>query len=422
MKPFIFFAAIFFATAAVAQISDKPDPNIIFSETFKDNTNKWPISTNGLAIYMRYKESYLMENTDDKPLLVTIPVKNPLHDYGVSVCARHISGVKNDGFGLFFGGSDNENGYVFLIASTGYYKVNRYTNNAYQELIPWTVHPSISKKDSGLNIMKVKVSDKENAISFYNNGKLLNTISGYKMYGSKLGLMKIKNQRVQFDDLEVQKELYMEFDEYLAGSDDANYWDDFFGKWEEDKIPLKEIIKYDFSTDKNQGWSFDTLHTKIKNGTMSITSEKDKQFTAGIKIYPKQRMDYAVEVDVKHTSGVQNAAYGVFIGDGNLKNDITFFISNNGMFKMMHGDSSLTKWIKHSDIKTGENAVNHVEINKSSAGYKFYVNDHLLYTYTFNDVNYYRKLKAFLVATQAQTIEFDNLKISGIYEQPMYVD
>lgn len=423
MKYIIFSAVILFSSAAFAQNSSKSDANIIFNETFEDNANNWPTSTIGPAVYMIVKGAYVMENTDDKDCLVTIPVNNPMSDFVVSVNAEHISGKQNVGYGLFFGGSDNTNGYVFEIAATGFYKIYRYTHNVYEELVPWTANTEIAKGDSRLNIIKIKVSEKKNSMTFYINDTYLKSISSFKVFGSKLGFTKSKNQRVKFDNLELQKkDAFIELSEYLFDSSNLNRDDVWGGNLKTINKDTLKVFHTDNFSGKVYGWSYDTLHTKISNDKMITTSEKDQDWSAEKSINPDLSFDYAVAIDTKHIAGTQTSPYGITIGGEQNKDDISFFIANNGFFIILHGDSAICKWTKNENINMGENSLNHLDIYKSKTAYSFYANGKLLYTYTFNPDFKYRRLHVLLEVTQAQTIEFDNFTVRGVYKQPMYVD
>ena len=420
MKTSILFILSFFTSSFFAQVSITTDPNIIFKESFKDNSNNWPINSTGSSTYIIKDGNYVMENKGEEKTLVAIAVNKPLSDYLIGVNMDHVSGVQNSGYGLFFGGSDTKNGYVFEFSAEGKYRFYRLTNNIEEEIIPWIENRAINKGNSRSNSLKIKIDGKSNIMEFYINDLFLKSFNQYKMLGNKFGFITTKSQRVKFHNLEFQKK--DEFLEDLKGIVDAES-DGFLSEFDKydkifNKTPLKTIDSTNFEG-KLSGWSFDDLHTKLNNGKMIITSDKGKKYSATTFIYPKVSVDFAVAIDTKHIAGNLEASYGIMIGY--KEKNITFYISANGYFNILQGENQVSKWTKNENIHTGNNAENHLSINKSDSGYEFYVNDKLIYTSSFDEFSRYSTMQVYLMVSHEQTVEFDNLKVSGTYQGPMFV-
>jgi hypothetical protein len=184
------------------QTSVKNQQPLIFSEYFNNNNNQWPTNSVGEATFSLRDGRYIMENTNGKSNLVSIGIKNTPENYSISVSAIHISGIINEGYGLWFGAKDNYNGYVFAIMEDKY-SIYEFVNNKFHEIIRWKPTGYLKNENNQQNILKVDVI--EDIMRFYINGVYIKELKGYEPYGKKFGMIQLGNQKVGFDDILINK-------------------------------------------------------------------------------------------------------------------------------------------------------------------------------------------------------------------------
>ena len=104
----------------------------------------------------------------------------------VEVDATKIGGPDDNGFGLVFGYQDGDNFYRYEIASDGYYRLGKYVNNEWVELIPWTETDQLNLGNA-TNTIAAEMSG--GTISLYANDSLLGSTRDSSFSSGDVGLV-----------------------------------------------------------------------------------------------------------------------------------------------------------------------------------------------------------------------------------------
>ena len=152
--------------------------------------------------YLVYNGKLIVGSEDSITYNVCIPVViNTKGNYSISVTATHTNGVDDMAYGLFFGGTDVNNYFSFVISNNGSFRVSKNTLNQYTELVKWTYSPVINKGNYTDNILQV--TKEGTNWNFFINGKLVTNLPAQSFLGNQTGVTKRSNQRIEFDDYKI---------------------------------------------------------------------------------------------------------------------------------------------------------------------------------------------------------------------------
>lgn len=163
----------------------------VFSESFKNNHNKWneinsfehlaAILKDGYFIRNRYNEQYFI--TDKQIKFDTDS------NFVIETTIKKKAGINRDGFGLSWGRKNGHNAYSFTLASNGSFDIGKWDEDKWVYLV--------SKKcefiNRGKKENKLKVEKKGDIYNFYINDKWVETKPAEPIEGSKVGYI-IYNQ------------------------------------------------------------------------------------------------------------------------------------------------------------------------------------------------------------------------------------
>ncbi len=178
---------------------------IIFQDNFDNNVNGWIIEDNNNAALQIQTGAYIFENKRNDNSYVTSMRFNNFStsdmNFGIEVSIEKISGVDSYGYGLIFG-KDSQNYYVFYIASNGHYAIAENINGITSPIIPWK-KTSISNTGNSTNQLLVKKNG--DITRFYINNKYVDEVSNLYYYGSTIGFVIERNQKIAIHYLTIAK-------------------------------------------------------------------------------------------------------------------------------------------------------------------------------------------------------------------------
>jgi hypothetical protein len=120
------------------------------------------------------------------------------------VDATKVGGPDDNGFGLVLGYQDTANFYRFEIASDGYYRVGKYVNDEWIELIPWAETGAV-KQGNATNTIAAEMAG--GTLALYANSELLGTVRDFSFVDGDVGLVAgsfdTPNVHIAFDNLRV---------------------------------------------------------------------------------------------------------------------------------------------------------------------------------------------------------------------------
>jgi hypothetical protein len=185
----------------------------LFAEDFKNNKAKWSLFssikkdsataavTNG-ALVMDNKQlgfAVILNSIANKKINI-----NTDEEVRISASFTHVGGQNLAGYGLLIGEKlpDNKfNGYCFLLADTGYYRMYVAKDGKQLKYVNWTPNKAINT-NNGTNVLTVV--KKRNQFHFLINGQWLFNIDNANITVNSIGMMATDKQKIAFDNIKVE--------------------------------------------------------------------------------------------------------------------------------------------------------------------------------------------------------------------------
>jgi len=375
-----------------------------FSDGFYSNENNWPLvrdEKKQLSLYNnKLRIKGITESFTDASINFDVDVYK---DFKVSVDANWIEGENQYGYGIDFCKSDKSNSNIFstnlfYVSPNGMYLIGDYDNaGVWTSKVKWTNSDYINLKNIDKN--NLTIEKKGDSYLFYINGKLVETLSGIKMYGNKFGCRVTKSQTVDFDNFNLTGR--------KTDGGKQSYYD------------ASNISFFEPFSDNSNNWPLvDDTYKKIsiKNDKLSIKGINDQSIYAAIKNFDvKLSDDFNISVDANWIEGIDNYGYGInFCNNTTTVSSNRFYIANGsytiGYFENNGTWNSLKSWTASSFIKKKNEGKNTLRIEKTGTMFKFYINNNLIETFT-NIKTYGNQFG--VEVNRNQTVEFDNFTING---------
>lgn len=175
----------------------------VFHETWDDNSRNWFLNDTSYLKQEISEGKYLFHNKYDKTQSIWLNNKWAWRSpYKISIEATHLSGIDNQSFGLFWGGTSPTNGFRFGISKNGYFIIYYYKKGEYKELKGWTkVEPGVINSDTK-NILELEY---HSGLHFYYiNGNLVHTHDSKVPFGYDIGCFVSDQQKIAYDNLKIQ--------------------------------------------------------------------------------------------------------------------------------------------------------------------------------------------------------------------------
>lgn len=186
--------------------------NILFTENFQTRTNNW------YSNYDFKDSNYIYISTLDNPsnhyylfrnrknlgsYIVPVPYTLPSsYNYSFEIMAKHHDGVEDRAYGIKFGASDWDNCYSLNISANGYYRVTKWVNGNYSDVIEWTNSSAIN---TGTATNKLEVRVYSSYADIYINSQYITRLNNFTSYGKYVGLEVYNNQSIDYDDLVIKR-------------------------------------------------------------------------------------------------------------------------------------------------------------------------------------------------------------------------
>lgn len=367
----------------------------ILFEGFTDNTNNWATTNtndalleikNGDYIFEHKRETSGWNSTITKKIDVT-------KDFRISTEIKKISGINNNGFGLTFGGVDNDNQNEFFISSDGSFMIRKHEKGKLTIIKKWTKSEHIKQGNTAYNYLKIEKIGI--ATKFYINNNLVYTSYSCNYSGSRIGYIVYHRQKIAIGYLKI---------EYIKSATKPVI-----------TTKLSNIFSDNFSSNKNSWYTKqdDLVDMAVNNGKYYFEYKKDAGYSTNQLIAIDRSRNFKIEASIQKISGVQNYGYGLIFGRSNSNNQNQFQISAGGSFTVTsynNGDFKTNKsWTKSTVIKTGNYATNKLTIKKIGSRYDFYIND--IKVYTDYNIKLFGERQGFILFNK-QKIAIDNFNIS----------
>jgi Caspase domain/Glucodextranase, domain B len=321
------------------------------------------------------------------------------------------SGVEGYGYGIYWGASDMDNRYTFLLSANGQYSIYKKVDGKITYLQSWTSSSAIKKGLSQTNIISIKRLG--NNYEFYINDKFAKSTPFISFSGNKIGYLVFNKQQIDVHYLSMYYPKTTEPKVVVSHDDDDNFKHDAIF------TELFNSNANDWATNNN-----DNVLLNIRNGAYNFNHKRNKLgWTTTKEIKIDESKDYEIETVIRKVSGIQNNGYGLIWGRKDGDNEFEFFISGDGSYYIKYyEDNKATKiksWTPSSSINTGNGAVNKLKVRKEGNKYKFYINDKFV-AESYAKAFFGDRIGFLIYGNQAIAVE--SLNINYIYKKVIASD
>ncbi len=159
-----------------------------YDEPFDHNANDWDIFNTSSASAQIRDGAYIIENRrkEGAHLLLHHQDFPAASDFSIETSIRLLKKSATASFGLVFGARDSFNNYAFQITTDRIYMVRNFHQGVSREM---TMGEKEAENFNISALNKLKIVRSGNNMSFYINGKLVDTITDLHLYGKKVGFI-----------------------------------------------------------------------------------------------------------------------------------------------------------------------------------------------------------------------------------------
>ena len=184
----------------------------------------------------------------------------------------------------------------------------------------------------------------------------------------------------------------------------------------QNSIAQRIILQEDFSANKNK-WIIKTSAaglTDIKDGKFISEGYTDSSQNIAVPVKLDAVKNFSVSVSATHLSGVDNYAYGIYIGNDKGDQFYSFAISAIGFYKFFgHEDGKnrqFIDWTAHPLLNKESGAENNISIIKEGTNIKLNINNQLVAT--IPNIVLPDNVTIALTRANKQRVAFDNLLVA----------
>ena len=320
------------------------------------------------------------------------------------------SGVNGYGYGIYWGSSDMDNRYTFLIAGNGEYAIYKKVKGKIFYLQNWSNSSNINKGIGQTNILSIEKVGSN--YQFYINSKLVKTLPFEPFLGNKVGYLVFSKQQIDVHYLSIYYSKTIKPKPNVIVNNN-NYQKDVF-------------FLDDFVSNANN-WAItnnENASLNINNGFYNFKHKRDKfGWTTTKEIIIDEYKDFEIEADIKKVAGIKNNGYGIIWGRKDSDNQFQFFISADGYYYVRYFDNGkiniIKKWTKSNYINKGDKVYNKLKIRKEGNVYKYYINNN--YVFQSNAKPFYGNRVGFLIYGR-QSIAINSLNVNYITKKDVVSD
>lgn len=293
---------------------------------------------------------------------------NTSKDFEFTTSIKKIFGEKDYGISFLYDYEDENNYSEFGFTSTGYYRVAvSTTESKFKNIKSWTSSSAIAKGNNQTNNLKVKKTGSR--ITFYINGRYVYGMDFKSRKGRKMAIRLYRNQKIAVDYLRVK---------YNNSSSTTSL----------NSTPKGKTILFEGYNSNLNDWSEQddsNARLAVEGGDYVMNHRRSSGgWSSTIVKYINTSRDFRISAQIKKVAGIGNNGFGITFGKKNNDNQNHFLISSDGSYKIVQYKNGVRtypkNWTKSSFIKTGNNVVNYLKIQKKKNAYQFYINNNLVFT------------------------------------------
>lgn len=180
--------------------------DIIYEENFNSKNTLWS----------QYKENdkfgtikngiyeIKSDNNDAIHLYFAQVFINYQKNFTIETSIKQTAGKNNQGYGITWGSLGWQNSYFFIISSSGYFSIGKYTDGVYSEIKAWTKSSEIKPLN---NYNALKIAKINNNLIYYINNKAVYTQFNPFFYGQMHGFFLQADLTCQVDYFKISNDL-----------------------------------------------------------------------------------------------------------------------------------------------------------------------------------------------------------------------
>lgn len=190
---------IFNASFLVSQFSVK-----IVNENFNSNMLRWDVKNDEFSNMELSNGKYTLAcNKEGTAITSTIEVPHlQFTNYRISTSISKLKGIDDNGFGLVWGGKDENNELEFVISGNGQFKIMKWEQGIKTDIVVWNYSSAINKWDFSKNDLKIE--SLENVLRFYINGIYVAATKDMPHMGTRAGFVLNEKMQVEIDQLIIE--------------------------------------------------------------------------------------------------------------------------------------------------------------------------------------------------------------------------
>ncbi|AUC14247.1 hypothetical protein BTO06_03380 [Tenacibaculum sp. SZ-18] len=341
----------------------------IYQEDFNSQGN-WTRDNNDIrALYVSNGMYYFehKKQTGFREFTTRSFTINTSRDFEFTTSIKKVFGETDYGISFLYDYEDESNYSEFAFTSTGYYRVAESTTQSkFKNIKSWTRSSAIAK---GVKTNDLKVKKTGSMITFYINDTRVYMMDFKSLKGRKMAIRVYRNQKIAVDYLRVK---------YNNSSSTTSL----------NSTPKGKTILFEGYNSNVNDWSEQddsNARLAVEGGNYVMNHRRSSGgWSSTINKYINTSRDFRISAQIKKVAGISNNGFGITFGKKDNDNQNHFLISSNGSYKIVQYKNGVRtypkNWTKSSFIKTGDNVVNYLKIQKKKDAYKFYINNSLVFT------------------------------------------
>ena len=199
--------AVSLPSVAPSATTPVPANDVLMADDFSSPRNAWLSEVTEQA--EKGYEDGEFHITVYQPEYSTWSYPNPprnFADFALEVDARRVSGPLDNEFGVLVRYQpDTDAFYFFAISSDGFYSVQKYQADEWQQLVKWTESAAIRRGDA---VNRLRVTGQGAKMRFFVNGEPLTQVQDAGFRSGSVGLLASANEKggvaIAFDNLRVR--------------------------------------------------------------------------------------------------------------------------------------------------------------------------------------------------------------------------
>ena len=181
----------------------KSQQNNILNDEFDDNKNDWTIISNTSHLFDISNGVYSIEGKlEGRAITSTIFIDTNISNFKISAEFVKLKGIDNNGYGLVWGGRDENNEFEFIISGNGQFKIIEWNKGKQNEIVSWSNSANINKWNLSTNILSIE--SKNNLWKFFINGHYVARCLKKSFFGNKFGFIVNENIKYQVNYLKIK--------------------------------------------------------------------------------------------------------------------------------------------------------------------------------------------------------------------------